>query len=230
MERRTVEDVMTTEVVTVTEDTPFIEIVETLADHCIGAVPVLSGDGRVTGIVTEADLLHKQYKSDPPDTEPRLDRLRHRRARAKVHAKADAVDARGLMTSPAVTIAPRTPVAEAARLLVSRGFKRAPVVDDGGRLKGIVARRDLLSVFQRSDDAIRGEIIREVLVCRLWQDPSEIKVRVEEGVVHLHGKMELKSLIPVVVRMTAATEGVVDVVAELDYDHDDTHPTAYPRA
>lgn len=38
------------------------------------------------------------------------------------------------------------------------------------------------------------------------------------------------SFIPIVVRLTAATEGVVDVVHTLGYDHDDTRPTPYPRA
>jgi CBS domain-containing protein len=226
MKRRTVKDVMTTEVVTVTEDTPFAEIADTLAEHRISAVPVLDDDGRLAGIVTEADLLRKEeFRPDDAGERPLRGRRRHRAL-----SRARAIDARGLMTSPAVTVEPDATVAAAARLLASRGFKAAPVVDASGGLRGIVARRDLLSVFHRSDDEIRGEIVYDVLVSRLWQDPSEVHVDVREGVVRLSGRMELKSLIPIVVRMTAATEGVVDVVSDLAYDHDDTHPTAYPRA
>ncbi|GAA2128510.1 CBS domain-containing protein [Actinomadura napierensis] len=226
MKRRTVKDVMTTEVVTVTEDTPFVEIAETLADHRISAVPVLDADGRLAGIATEADLLRKEeFKPDDLGQRPLWGRRRH-------HAltKARAVDARGLMSTPAVTVKPDATVAETARLLASRGFKAAPVIDGDGALCGIVARRDLLSVFHRSDDEIRDEIVRDVLVCRLWQDPSEVSVQLQDGVVRLSGRMELKSSIPIVVRMTAATEGVVDVVSSLSYEHDDTYPTAYPRA
>ncbi|MBT2212664.1 CBS domain-containing protein [Actinomadura sp. NEAU-AAG7] len=225
MKRLTVEDVMTRDVVTVTEETPFVEIAEAMTRHRISAVPVLDAEGRLVGVVTESDLLRKEESRDDTGRR-RLGLWRHTRA----DAKAGAVDARGLMTSPAVTVTPGTGVAEVARLLNSRGFRAVPVVGPDGRLAGIVARRDLLSVFQRSDADIHDEIVREVLVCRLWQDPAVLRVRVQGGVVHLTGRVDLKSLVPVVVRMTAATEGVVDVVQDLDYDHDDTHPTAYPRA
>lgn len=224
MKRRTVGDVMTKSVVTVPADAPFIEIADAMAEHRISAVPVMDESGRLAGIVTEADLLRKEEHRD--DREPRRLRLRRH---AQAEAKAHAVDARGLMSTPVVTVTPTTSVAEAARVLNTHGFKAMPVVKEG-RLAGIVARRDLLRVFHRSDDDIRDEIISDVLICRLWQDPAEVHVRVQEGVVHLTGRVEQKSLIPIIVRMTAATEGVVDVVQDLGYDYDDTHPTAYPRA
>lgn len=183
--------------------------------------------GRLAGIVTEADLLRKQEYGG--DTGPRRPRLRHHaQDKSRARARAAAVDARGLMSAPVVTVTPNTSVAEAARVLNAHGFKAVPVVKDG-RLAGIVARRDLLSVFHRSDADIRDEIIDDVLVCRLWQDPAEVHVRVQEGVVHLTGRVEQKSLIQIVVRMTAATEGVVDVVHNLGYDYDDTSPAPYPR-
>ncbi|MEV3924217.1 CBS domain-containing protein [Actinomadura coerulea] len=228
MKRRTVGDVMTRNVVTVSEDTPFTEIADALAERRISAVPVMDEGGRLTGIVTEADLLRKQeYREGAGPRRPWLRRRAQDEAMAR--AKAAAGDARGLMSAPVVTVAPNTPVAEAARVLNTHGFKAAPVVRDG-RLAGIVARRDLLSVFHRSDADIRDEIIDDVLVCRLWQDPAEVHVRVQEGVVHLTGRVERKSLVPVVVRMTAATEGVVDVVQNLGYDYDDTSPAPCPRA
>ncbi|GAA2286213.1 CBS domain-containing protein [Actinomadura sp. NPDC048955] len=226
MKRRTVGDVMTRNVVTVSEDTPFTEIADAMAERRISAVPVMGEGGRLTGIVTEADLLRKQEYGD--GTRPRRSRLRrHAQGRAGAQAKAAAADARGLMSTPVVTVAPTTPVAEAARLLNAHGFKAVPVVRDG-RLAGIVARRDLLSVFHRSDSDIRDEIIDDVLISRLWQDPAEVHVRVQEGVVHLTGRVERKSLIPIMVRMAAATEGVVDVVDNLGHDYDDTGSAPYP--
>ncbi len=228
MKRRTVQDVMTTSVVTVTEQTPFAEIAGTMAEHRISGVPVLDGAGRVTGIVTEADLLRKQeYKDGGAVHRPMRDRIRRH---AEAETKAAAVDARGLMSTPVVSVAPAASIARAARLLNARGFKAMPVIGEDGRLAGIVARRDLLRVFQRSDAEIRDEVIRGVLITKLWQDPADVGVRVREGVVHLTGHVEVKSLIPIVVRLTAATEGVVDVVHTLGYDHDDTRPAPYPRA
>lgn len=225
MQRLTVEDVMTRNVVTVTEDTPFAEIAAAMMEHRISAIPVVDGGGRLTGIVTEADLLRKQeYKGDAGPQRHRL------RRHAQVEAKAGAVDALGLMSAPVITVAPHTAIAEAARLSNAHGFKAMPVVTKSGRLAGIVARCDLLRVFHRSDADIRDEIIRDVLISKLWQDPAELHVRVQEGVVHLTGRVEQKSLIPIVARLTAATEGVVDVVHDIGYDYDDTHPTHYPRA
>ncbi|MFD0532950.1 BON domain-containing protein [Actinomadura luteofluorescens] len=83
-------------------------------------------------------------------------------------------------------------------------------------------------MFHRSDSDIRDEIIDDVLISRLWQDPAEVHVRVQEGVVHLTGRVERKSLIPIMVRMAAATEGVVDVADNLGYDYDDTGSAPYP--
>ncbi|NKZ08258.1 CBS domain-containing protein [Actinomadura latina] len=226
MKRRTVQDVMTTSVVTVAEETPFAEIADAMAEHRISGMPVLDAAGHVTGIVTEADLLRKQEFKDG-DHRPWPARLRRH---AEAETKAAAVDARGLMSAPVVSVAPRTSIAQAARLLNARGYKAMPVLDEDGRLAGIVARRDLLRVFHRSDAEIRDEVIQDVLVTKLWQDPGELHVRVQEGVVHLTGRVEQKSLIPIIVRLTAATEGVVDVVHTLGYDHDDTRPAPYPRA
>lgn len=225
MRRSKVEDVMTKEVVTAAEDTSFIEIVEAMAEHRIHAVPVVDEDGRVTGIVTDADLLRKQEYKDAEGPRTLLRLLRGRGAQAK----AGAVDARGLMSRPVVTVARDASIAEAARVLARHRYKQAPVVDADGRLAGIVTRADLLRGFLRSDDEIRDEIIQEVLVNRLWQDPASVAVRVQEGVVQLTGRVERRSMIPVLVRMTAATEGVVDVQELLYYKHDDTIPESYRR-
>jgi CBS-domain-containing membrane protein len=108
----------------------------------------------VLGVVTEADLLLKQehpnLELDVPLTWSRRRRLEREKAAAIVAAQ--------LMTAPAVTVAPTATVTEAARRMHTVGVKRLPVVDDAGRLVGIVSRADLLKVYTRSDDAIWREI------------------------------------------------------------------------
>lgn len=227
MKRGKVEDVMTSKVVSVSQDTLYAEIVEAMAEHRICAVPVVDAGRRVVGIVTEADLLRKEEYRDLGDRpKPIFEGSPRRRARAK----ASATDARGLMSAPAVVVTPAMSIPAAARLLAGHRIRQAPVVREDGRLAGIVSRADLLRVFLRSDEDIRAEIIREVLIHSLWQDPSLVHVRVNEGVVTLSGQVEAKSLVPIVVRLTAATEGVVDVAADLGYARDDTRPATYPRA
>ena len=99
--------------------------------------------------------------------------------------------------------------------------KRLPVVDELGRLVGIVSRPDLLKVFLRSDDDIREEVETDVLEQSLSIQPSAVRVTVVDGVVTLDGTVDRKSLVPVAVRLTRAVDGVVDVVERLDYSFDD---------
>jgi CBS-domain-containing membrane protein len=105
MQRWTVKDVMTHNVVSVTEETTYKEIVEALAHNGVSAVPVVDDGTRVLGIVSEADLLHKMEFTGPEPHVHLLERKQRRVARAK--ASGDA--ARDLMSGPAITCrAPRT--------------------------------------------------------------------------------------------------------------------------
>jgi CBS domain-containing protein len=215
-----VRDVMTTEVVTAEPSTPFKEIAARLAQHRISAVPVVDADRRVLGIVTEADLLLKQEHPDAKATVPLIWTRRRRQERAKAAA---AVAAK-LMTTPPVTVPPTATVTEAARRMHTARVKRLPVVDETGQLLGIVSRADLLKVFTRPDEAIRSEIINDVIVGDLMMDPSRFLIRVDDGVVVLEGKAELSSLIPYLVRAIHHVEGVVRVDNQLSFDIDDLNP------
>jgi CBS domain-containing protein len=215
-----VRDVMTTEVVTAEPSTPFKEIAAWLAQHRISAVPVVDVDRRVLGIVTEADLLLKQEHPDPKATIPLIWTMRGRQERAK----AAAALAGKLMTAPAVTVAPTATVTEAARRMHTARVKRLPVVDETGRLLGIVSRADLLKVFIRPDEAIRSEVIHDVIVGDLMMDPSRFVIDVDDGVVVLEGEAERSSLIPYLVRAVHHVEGVVRVENRLSFDVDDLNP------
>ena len=222
-----VRDVMTTEVVAVEAWTPFKEIVARLAEHRISAVPVLDADGRVLGVVTEADLLLKQEHPDPEVDVPRAWSRRRRLERKK----AAAVVAGKLMTTPPVTVPPTGTVTEAARRMHTARIKRLPVVDEEGRLVGIVSRADLLKVFTRPDDAIRRELMEDVIVGDFMMNPSRFFIDVDDGVVVLQGRVERRSLIPYLVRTVHGVEGVVRVEDRLTFDLDDHDPgmaIAYP--
>ena len=106
-------DLMTTQVVTVTPQTPFKEIVARLADHRVSALPVVDDDGLVLGVVSEADLLLKEEFPDPDQDIPLFGTKRRRRERDK----AAAATARDLMTVAVVAISPDATAAEAARRL-----------------------------------------------------------------------------------------------------------------
>jgi CBS domain-containing protein len=215
-----VRDVMTTEVVTVEPRTPFRDIVVRLAEHRISAAPVLDAEGNVLGVVTEADLLLKQ---EHPDLELNVPLAWSRRRRLE-RDKAAAVVAGMLMTTPAVTVPPTATVTDAARRMHAAGVKRLPVVDEAGRLVGIVSRADLLKVFTRTDEAIRREIMQDVIVGDFMMDPSRFFIHVNDAMVVLQGRVERRSLIPYLVRAVHAVEGVIQVEVRLTYDVDDHDP------
>jgi CBS domain-containing protein len=212
-----VQDLMTTQVVTVGPETPFKEIVARLAEHRVSAVPVVDDDGRLLGIVSEADLL---LKEEHPDPDADLPLLWTRRRRAE-HDKAAAAVARDLMTVAVVDITADVNAAEAARRMHAAKVKRLPVVDDLGRLVGIVSRGDLLKVFDRSDEAIRREIMDDVIAGEFLMDPTRFFIQVSDGVVVLQGRVERRSLLPYVLRAVHGVEGVVRVENRLSHDIDD---------
>jgi CBS domain-containing protein len=210
-----VEDVMTAPVFTVTDTTPITDIVRLLLDRKVSGMPVVDNRGRVTGVVSEADLLLKEeYFDEPPAT---LEGG-HRRAE---RAKAAGSIARDVMTSPVVTIPIGTEVFEAARLMHKENVKRLPVVNGEGRLVGIVSRSDLLKVFLANDEDIRLAV-EYGLLGSLWPDTKGVTVSVDEGRVTLSGQMALRTEAELLAKLTSQLDGVVAVIDRLTYRIDNS--------
>jgi CBS domain-containing protein len=221
---RKVKDVMTVDVTSAREHTPYKELVRLLAERRISALPVVDADQRVLGIVSEADLLGKH--DHPAGTSRRsVGKGKHGLPRARVGTAGE------LMRRPAITVGPDATVAEAVRLLRQHQVKRLPVTDPGGRLVGIVNRSDLLEVFLRPDEEIRQEVVEEIIFSRFGLALDRFKVTVRKGVVRLEGRCARRSQIPVLIKALAAVEGVAKVENRLGYDFDDTEalvPAADP--
>ncbi len=199
-----VADVMSTNPATVDKNMPYKQVAQLLAASDLTAVPVVSGGGRVLGMVSEADVLRKEERSFARLTVG-LPRRTHRE-----REQADALTAAGLMTSPAITIHPDAPLGAAARLMNGHHIRRLPVVDPAGQLLGMVSRRDLLSVFLRPDEEIGAEIT-EVLASILLTEPGRVTVTVIDGVVTLTGELPEASLTEAAVRLASDVDGVVAV-------------------
>ncbi|MFJ2592348.1 CBS domain-containing protein [Streptomyces erythrochromogenes] len=206
---RTVSDVMTKSVVTVTPAADFKEIVTAMELWKVTAIPVIEGEGHVVGVVSEADLLPKEeFHGHRPGM---IEQMRH----PGHTTKAGSLRAEELMTSPAMTIRPDATLPRAARLMADRRIKRLPVVDADGTLKGIVSRADLLKIFLRTDDDLAAEVLREVVERLFPLSPRDIKIDVTHGVVTLRGHVRDAHLVPVATRLAQAVEGVVDVRCRL---------------
>jgi CBS domain-containing protein len=211
--RTTVSDVMTRGVLSVGPDASFAEIATVLATGAVRALPVLDENRRLLGVVSEADLL-VTVEREVPVNGPLPWRPRHTGKPGPI-AKVGARTARELMTAAAVTVAPGTTLAGAARTMRERGLSWLPVVDADGRIAGVLGRSDLLSVFMRDDAAIRAEIVDGVLLETMLIDPARVDVDVTDGVVTLTGRLDTPRDVELAVRFVESVEGVVDIVNRL---------------
>jgi CBS domain-containing protein len=209
-----VEDVMTAQVVWVEQDTPFAAIAASLRQFRVSAFPVLNKAGEVIGVVSESDLLAKLALGGGEDGMPgMINGILHQQQTAKARA----VTAGDLMTSPAATVSPEDTVEHAARLMYLRRVKRLPVVDAAGRLAGIVSRADVLAVYGRPDAEIGEDIRREVLQTESPADPGTFDVSVTDGVVTLSGRPQTCAQGHDIVSRARHVQGVVAVRDRLNY-------------
>jgi CBS domain-containing protein len=206
-------DIMTTSVVTVDRITPYKEIASLLIDHGISGVPVLALGRQVVGVVSESDLITAEDKRRG-SRNGWAGRLRPGGGHDRAHTGLTAGE---LMAAPAITIHPGASVPATARLMHAHNIRRLPVVDDTGKLVGLVSRRDLISVFLRPDAEIAAQV-SELLDEILPAVPGEIKVTVRNGVVAMTGQagpVDQPDLIPIAERLAWDIEGVVDVVNKM---------------
>jgi CBS domain-containing protein len=146
-----VRDVMDSNPQTVGPDASVEEVVTTLRTNELPGVPVVDGDGRCVGIVTEADLvlpdndgdLHIPHYINLFGGTVFLEPLSRFEGRLR---KAFASKASDMMTADPDTVAPDSDVREAARRIHNSGHNRLPVVEDG-KLVGVVTRVDLLGAL-----------------------------------------------------------------------------------
>lgn len=186
-----VRDVMTVRVRTVSPDTPLKEVASLLIGERISGVPVVQ-DGRVVGILSEADLVP----------------LRESRPGRPLRTAAN------LMTRPVITVTEDITVTEAARVLERHRIKRAPVLREG-RLVGMVTRSDLLRPYLRTDGEIRAEVEDAVLREAMGLSPREVQVSVAGGVVTIEGRVAAERDRALLLRLARGVDGVVDVADRL---------------
>ena len=146
MDTLKVREIMTTAVITVNPDTTVGELADILAKNKISGVPVVDGEGRVLGMVSEADIivqdadLHFPYYIQFLEMVIYLQSVHkfEERVRKQIASKVSEI-----MTEEVVSVPPDESVREVATLMADRGVNRLPVVEDG-RLVGIVTRGDIV--------------------------------------------------------------------------------------
>lgn len=212
-------DLMTREVVVARPETTFRELVRLIEENHIHALPVVDDLGRVLGMVSESDLLKDELTA--PHARTRLER--------RVPVRPAGVVAGEIMTSPAVTIDPGQTLSQAARVLHQRHIGRLPVVEQDGRLIGIVTRSDLLTVYLRSDEALLVAVLAAIAAVDDSPSPT-ISATVQDGVAVLAGSARLRSQVLVVSDVVRWVPGIVRVEVRVAAAHDDVRAvTPSPR-
>ena len=203
-----VRDIMTTDIVAIDRITPFKQIAWLMVQHQINGVPVLGLGRHVAGVVTEGDLIAARHKN-AGQRRRWTGTPRHGSARSRY----DRLTGEQLMTAPAITIHPDTSMAGAGRLMTDHHIKLLPVVDQDGKIVGVVSRRDLLSVFLVPDSEVARQV-RELIYEIAPGEPSAIKVEVQCGIVTLTGQPEAELRNQVAAAIDAAwdLDGVLDII------------------
>jgi CBS domain-containing protein len=187
-------DVMVSPVISVKPSCTVKEVAQTLLERRISAVPVVDGTGKLVGIVSEGDLMHRAEIGTQRRHSGWLRVLTGDDALAAEYTKAHARTVADVMTRDVITASPDTPLHEIAALLERHSIKRVPIVRDGALL-GIVSRANLLQALasshkdldvQLSDTAIRDRILAH-LNNQPWAHTLLLNVTVNGGVVDLWG-------------------------------------------
>ena len=185
--------VMTQEVITIRSASTVAEIADLLLKHRISAVPVVDDSDRVIGIVSESDLMRRIDET-----------ARHGswwlRLFVGAETPAEYVKRHGrraeeVMTRDVISVAPETPLGEIAHLLERRHIKRVPVVNETGRLIGIISRANLLQGLavtkplpgvQPSDEALRKQVAQALKAAPGFVSTG-VNATVTDGKVELWG-------------------------------------------
>jgi CBS domain-containing protein len=203
-------DVMTAPVTTVTADTRVKQAAGLLASGGFTALPVVDAQGRLLGIVSEADLVRGRFPRDP---------------RSLITAQRDvgqsptaAATVGEVMTRDVVHAAPGTDVVDLVTTMLAQHVRSVPVVDDqpgGGPVVGIVTRRDLVHALARDDDAIAGAVRHRLEAyggCDRWT------VDVQEGHVRIGDEHDDPTDRHVAVVLAQSVPGVVSAEATGNVD------------
>jgi CBS domain-containing protein len=188
-------DVMVSPVVTVKPSASVKEVAKLLFERRISAVPVVDDQGKVVGIVSEGDLIHRTEAGTERQRSWWLLGLTGEETLAAEYVKAHARKVADVMTSPVTTATPDTPLHEVATLMEGNAIKRVPILKDG-QLVGIVSRANLVRAVASARESpleipLSDANIRDKLLAHLqeqaWGRPWLLNVLVNDGIVDLWG-------------------------------------------
>jgi CBS-domain-containing membrane protein len=187
--------VMSRPVVTIPADATVYAAADILLGARVSAAPVVDADGKLIGIVSEADLMNRPESGTVPAKSWLQRLLAPESILARDYLRSHSHHVADVMTRDVITAGERTDLKEIAGLMQSKRIKRVPIVRDG-KVVGIVSRANLLQgLLAREQHSAEGtasdsdlrDRVNEELDRHSWaSDVSNVVV--ENGAVHLWGQ------------------------------------------
>jgi CBS domain-containing protein len=218
-------DVMVCDVVTVRPDDSVAEAVRLLAEHDVSALPVVDNDDNVVGVISEADLVHREELGTEKHRAWWLEAVTPASTLAGEFAKSHGRRVNEIMSTDVISAAEDTPLGEIATILERYRIKRVPILR-GGKLVGVVSRSNLIQALASSrtpaaagSGADADRKIRSELLDRLghqdWTDFGERNIIVNSGIVHLWGLVGSQEEHKALIALAEGVPGVVGVADEM---------------
>ena len=187
-------DLMTTNLVTIPPETPLASVARLFAERGFSGAPVVDADGKLLGMVTEADLMRRLAAAEDAPRSWIAGLFSPAGSQAERFSRIHGRTAADVMTRNLLTAEEDTPVEKIAKALEDRRIRRVPVVRDG-KLVGIVSRADLIRALmvpaERLAEDAPDERIRRAVQAAMreqpWIDAFYIFPDVKDGVVSFHG-------------------------------------------
>ncbi len=187
-------DVMVSPVMTLKPSNTVADAARLFLDNRISAAPVVDDQGKILGIVSEGDLMHRVEAGTQRRRSWWLTPFVGETTLATEYVKAHAKKVADIMTRNVTTVSPDTPLHEIAGLIEGKRIKRVPVVSNG-QLVGIVSRANLVQALATAgkslDVPITDATVREKLLGHLktqpWAHLTLVNITVSGGVVDLWG-------------------------------------------
>lgn len=219
-------EIMTTNVITISEDSSVKALVTSLLDNHISGLPVVDSEGKLVGIVTEGDLLRRSELHSE---------IKHRHwlrffistsslVKEYVHANAQYVNE--IMTTTLISAGPEDPVEDIILLMDLHDIKRV-LITDAGILKGIISRSDVMKTLRillhkrvshfENDDILRKNILQEIKN-QPWA-PENIDIIIKAGEVHAVGRIlneDIRSAIHVLLEGFVEKERIKDHIVYIE--------------
>jgi CBS domain-containing protein len=217
-------DIMTRNVITIGADSTVAQAAQRMLDHRISGMPVVDDSGRVIGIISEGDLLHRAETGTERRKSWWLGLMAGSSSQADNFTREHGRTVRDVMSANVISVDENADLSEVVHLMEGRRIKRVPVLKDR-QVVGIVSRANLMRVLATmessaaaptADDRTIRERVLQAYKGQSWAPDFGENVVVKDGVVHLWGSVRTESQRQALVVGARNVAGVRDVVDHID--------------